>query len=203
MKLRFSPTSPFVRKVMVTAHETGQADKLEPVPTNPWDPETDLPKDNPLGKVPALVTDMGETLYDSIVICEFLDSRHDGPQIFPADGVARWKALKLHALGDGILEAAVLRFIETARRPEEFRWAPWIERQNGKMAAAFDWMEANADSLTGPVTIGHIALGCALGYADFRFPEDDWRGKRPKLTDWYDTFAERESMQATVPQDPS
>jgi glutathione S-transferase len=203
MKLRHSPTSPFVRKVMVTAMETGQADDLETVGTNPWDPQTDLPEDNPLGKVPALMTDMGETLYDSIVICEFLDSRHDGPKLFPSDGVARWKALKLHALANGVLDAAVTVFIEIARRPEELRWAAWVERQNAKIDRALDWLEANADSFTGPVTIGHISLGCALGYLDFRFADTDWRVSRPKLAEWYGTFAARQSMQATVPQDPA
>jgi glutathione S-transferase len=187
---------------MVTALETGQADSLEKLGTNPWDPETDLPEDNPLGKVPALVTDLGETLYDSIVICEYLDSLHAGAKLFPAEGVARWKALKLHALADGILDAAVTVFIENARRPEELRWGGWVERQHSKVDRALNWLEANADSLTGPVTIGHVTLGCALGYLDFRFADTDWRGARPKLAEWYETLAGRESMQATVPQDP-
>ena len=203
MKLRYSPSSPYVRKVTVTAIETGLDDRIERIATNPWDPASDLPDDNPLGKVPALVTENGETLYDSAVICEYLDSLHDGAKLFPADGVARWKALKLHALGDGILEAAVLCFVENARRPEELRWSGWLDRQKEKIGRALDWLEGEAGSLTGPLTIGHITVASALAYLDFRMPEDDWRPGRERLAEWFGQMNARPSMQATIPANPT
>lgn len=202
MKLRYSPTSPYVRKVVVTAAETGLADRIELVRTNPNDPKTDLPQDNPLGKVPALVTDEGETLFDSPVICEYLDGLHAGKNLFPLSGPARWKVLRQQALADGILDAAVLCLLES-RRPEALRSADWKERQKGKIARALDAVEAEADDLTDEVTIGTVTLGCALGYLDFRFAQDDWRPGRPKLAAWYEGFAKRPSMVASVPREPA
>jgi len=128
MKLRFSPTSPYVRKVRIVALEAGI--DLELIPTAPWAPDTDLPKDNPLGKVPALLTDGGEAIYDSPVICEYLDSQHSGRKLIPAAGGERWRQLCLQALADGILDAAVSARIELAMRPEDKRWPQWVERQN-------------------------------------------------------------------------
>ena len=133
MKLRYSPTSPYVRKVLVCAKERGLDGRIEPVPTNPTDPKTDLAKYNPLVKVPALVLDDGEVLYDSPVICDYLDSLHDSEPLIPAAGPARWAALRQQALADGILDAAILRMIETTRRPEALRWAGWSERQRLKI----------------------------------------------------------------------
>ena len=112
MKLRSSPTSPYVRKVLVTLAETGQQDRVEAISTNPWDPATDLPRFNPLGKVPALILDDGVVLVDSPVICEYLDSLHDGDRLFPAAGPARWRVLRQQALADGILDAAILRLLD-------------------------------------------------------------------------------------------
>ncbi|MEK7820711.1 MAG: glutathione S-transferase N-terminal domain-containing protein, partial [Pseudomonadota bacterium] len=116
MKLRFSPTSPYVRKVCVVALETGLFARLDLAPTNVWAADTDIGRDNPLGKVPALATDGGEVLFDSPVICEYLDSLHDGAKLFPAAGGARWTALRRQALADGILDASVLRFLENRRK---------------------------------------------------------------------------------------
>ncbi|MFQ6018355.1 MAG: glutathione S-transferase N-terminal domain-containing protein [Kiloniellaceae bacterium] len=200
MKLRYSTTSPYVRKVNVTAIELGLDGRIERILTDTRDPESGLIDDNPLGKVPALLTEEGEWLYDSPVICEYLDSLHGGPKIFPAAGPARWRALRRQALADGILDATILRMLETARRPEGLQWPDWITHQAGKVSRALDRLEA--ESLDGPLTIGQITVGCALGYLDFRFADEDWRGTRPKLAAWYETFARRPSMRETVPRLP-
>lgn len=202
MKLRFSPVSPYVRKVCVVAHETGLFGRIELVPTNVWAADTGIGRDNPLGKVPALTTDGGEVLFDSPVICEYLDSLHDGTRLFPAAGGARWTALRRQALGDGMLDASVLRLLEGKRHDGE-RSASWIERQRVAIGRALDALEDEAADLGRGVTIGHIAIGCALGYIDFRFPADNWRHRRPVLTGWYDEFARRPSMTRTVPKDPT
>jgi len=200
MKLRYSPTSPYVRKVSVTAIELGLADRIERVPTDTQDRNSGLAEHNPLGKIPALILDDGAVLYDSPVICEYLDTLHDGPRMFPAAGPERWAALRQQALADGLLDAAILRMIETLRRPEALRWQRWIARQTAKVMRAADQFEAEAASLDEPLTIGRVATGCALGYLDFRFPELDWRGGRPKLAAWYESFAQRPAMRQTTPK---
>jgi glutathione S-transferase len=201
MKLRNSTTSPYVRKVSVTALELGLDGRIEPIPTNTMDPKSDHAADNPLGKVPALITDDGERLYDSPVICEYLDSLHDGARIFPPAGEARWRALRLQALADGILDAAILKMLETRRRPEALRWDGWIKLQGGKIGRALDQLEREAEALAGPLTIAQIAAGCALGYLDFRFPGEAWRATRPALAAWYEGFAQRPSMRQTGPRE--
>jgi glutathione S-transferase len=200
MKLRYSPTSPYVRKVLITAIETGQDNVIERVPTNPWDPETDLPDDNPLGKVPALTVDERMTLFDSPVICEYLCSRVGAP-LMPQGGIDRWRVLRLQALCDGILDAAVLRLLET-KRPEEIQKPDWIERQQRVIGRALDNLEKDVGNWSDEVTLGQITAGAALGYLDFRFPGDEWRNGRPALAKWYESFSQRPSMQQTVPADP-
>ncbi len=206
MKLRYSPTSPYVRKVSVTAIELGLRERIERIPTDTQDRDSGLAEHNPLGKVPALILDDGGLLYDSPVICEYLDSLHGGPRIFPAAGPERWTALRQQALGDGILDAAILCMLEMVRRPDEFRWQRWIDHQTAKVVRAVGRLETEAaefeGGLEGPLTIGQIAAGCALGYLDFRFPELDWRAGRPKLAAWYENFAQRPSMRQTMPKTP-
>lgn len=202
MKLRYSPTSPYVRKVMITVLETGLAAEIERVPTNVWDPETDIATDNPLGKVPALITGGGETLYDSPVICEYLDSLHDGLKLFPPVGGPRWTALRRMALADGILDAGVARRLEELR-PAAERSPAWIERNWRTVRRGLDALEEEAGALDGPVTIGHIAIGCALGWLAFRFPAEPWHTGRPALLAWYERFSLRGSMRETEPQDPA
>ena len=201
MKLRYSPLSPFVRKVTVTLIEIGLEDKVERIPTDVWDPETDIAKDNPLGKIPTLITDDGKALYDSPVICEYLDGLHDGDKLFPASGQARWRALGLQALGDGMSEAGVLKLLET-RRPEEMQYEKWMARQTAAVLRAMDSLESDADGLEGAPTIGHVAVGCSLGWLDFRFADLGWRQDRPGLAEWFEGFSERPSMTATVPKEP-
>ena len=202
MKLRYSPTSPYVRKVSVTAIELGLAGRIERIPTDTQDRDSGIAEQNPLGKVPALILDDGGVLYDSPVICEYLDSLHDGPKLFPAEGPERWTALRQQALGDGILDAAILRMLEMVRRPEKLRWQGWIAHQTAKVTRALDQFEAESATLADPLTIGHITAGCALGYLDFRVPETDWRDGRPKLAAWYENFAQRPALRETVPQAP-
>jgi len=201
MKLMYSPTSPYVRKVMILAIERGLDRKIEKLPqaASPMGGNKVLEKANPLGKVPALELDNGMTLFDSPVICEYLDSKHRGDKLFPASGARRWKALRLQAIGDGILDAALLARYETAMRPEKLRWTDWLDGQKRKLAQALDQLEKEAKDLAGGLTIGQVTVACALGYLDFRFGDMNWRKGRPKLAAWYDKFSRRKSMQATIP----
>jgi glutathione S-transferase len=198
MKLRHSPRSPFVRKVMVVAHEHGLADRIELVATSlsPLQGNDQLALENPLMKVPSLITDNGEVLFDSPVICEYLDDMASGPKLFPAAGPARWTALRQQALADGILEAIILCAYETTR-PEDRRWSAWTD---GQMKKAHQGLAAaEHEDFSGPLTIGPIAIGCMLGYLDLRFPEDGWRRRHPTLASWYENFETRPSMEATKP----
>lgn len=199
MKLRYSAASPFVRKVMTTAHETGLVDQIELVATNVWAPDTDIGEDNPVGKVPTLVTDGGEILYDSSVICEYLDSLHDGQKLFPASGGARWQALRLNALGDGMCETGIRRVLEGRLWPESPR-QDWIDRANSTLKLCFKSLEDEIDALSGPVTIGQISVACALGWLDFRASDLGWRDDCPALADWFTGFSGRPSMVATEPK---
>jgi glutathione S-transferase len=199
MKLRYSPTSPYVRKVTVTAIETGLHDRIERVPTDIREQSDALLADNPLGKVPTLITDEGLPLFDSRVICEYLDSLHDGHKLFPADVPARWRTLRLMALGDGILDAGVLRRFESLR-PDREQSPTWIERQKSKVLRGLDMLEREVPRFNRQITIGQITVGCCLGWLDFRFgTTEDWRIGRPLLADWYSMFMVRRSMAATVP----
>jgi glutathione S-transferase len=203
MKLRYHPASPYVRKCLVLAEEVGLAGRLEIVPTVTSDPANGLANDNPLGKIPALTPDDGETLFDSPVICEYLDSLHNGAKLFPASGPARWTALRRQALADGLLDAALLRRYESMR-PAGEQSPTWDEKQKATIGRALDVLEAETDRLgdpAKPVDIGLIAIGCALGYLDFRFAKDEWRRGRPKLTRWFEGFAKRPAMAATMPKD--
>jgi glutathione S-transferase len=202
MKLRYSAASPYVRKVRVVAIEKGLAGKIENVPTqvSPNKDSTDVAGDNPLMKVPSLTTDDGLSLYDSPVICEYLDAQGSGPALFPPSGKARWTALRRQALGDGILDAALLSRYETFLRPKEFLWKDWVDGQQRKVKAGLDSLEQEADSFGKGVDIGLITIGCALGYLDFRFAADEWRKGHPKLAAWYEGFSARPSMRETVPQ---
>jgi glutathione S-transferase len=199
MKLRYSPTSPYVRKVLVCAIERNLDAGIERITTNTADPKNDLPSVNPLGKVPALILDGGEVLYDSPVICEYLDSLHKGQPLIPLAGPARWTVLRRQALADGILDAAILRMLETVRRPEALRWPTSIELQSGKMKRGVEALNKEAPSFGGSVDLGTIAVGCALGYLDFRFAADNWRNEAPALASWYEGFAQRPAMQRTRP----
>ncbi len=200
MKLRYSLASPFARKVLITGLETGLDSRIERIPTDAWAPDTDLPRDNPLCKVPALITDGGEHLYDSPVICEYLDSLHAGSKLFPPTGEARWTALRRQALADGIMDAAVASRTESTNRPAEYRWTGWLDRQGRAIARAVDTLETEAPGLAGTFSIGEIAVVCALGYLDYRLPALAWRQDHPRLASWYALQQDRASVAATVPR---
>lgn len=201
MKLFHSPASPYVRKCMVVAHETGLAARIELLPSaaHPVNRDRSIVERNPLGKVPTLITDEGDALYDSRVICEYLDARA-GARLFPAAGPARWRALTDQALGDGILDAALLVRYETAMRPEPLRWSDWSAGQLDKIHTGLARVEAQAEGLADRVDIGTITLGCVLGYLDLRFPQLAWREGHPRTAAWFEGFNARPSMQATVPK---
>jgi glutathione S-transferase len=199
MKLYYGPTSPYVRKVRVFAIETGLMDRIDLARVNitPVGPDASLCADNPVGKIPTLVRDDGGALYDSRVICEYLDGLHDGARMFPDNGEARWSALRRQALADGILDAAVGTRYETSLRPENLRWPDWIEGQMQKVRRSLDGVEA--ESLGETLDIGTISVACALGYLDFRYPDEGWRDTRPELAAWFEKIDARTSMSQTRP----
>lgn len=201
MKLWYSPPSPFARKARVAAIELGLADRIELVdtPVVPIKPNPELIPENPLVKVPALQTDDGTVLYDSRTICEYLDALAGGGRLFPASGAERWDALRRQSLGDGIMDAGILRRYELVLRPEPLRWADWLAGQQAKILFALDAAEREAGGWGEAFDIGHITLACALGWLDFRFAEFDWRAKRPALGNWYARVAARPSLAQTVP----
>ena len=185
---------------MVTLHETGLVDEVELVPTSaaPVGASTAPTALNPLGKVPTLERADGPTLYDSRVISRYLDDLTGG-KLYPAKP-RLWETLTLEATADGISEAAVLMVYEGRMRPDEVRFAPWVEGQWSKVARGLDAIEARWIShLAAPLDAAQIALGCALGYLDLRHNVRAWRTGRPALAAWFDRFAERPSMQATRP----
>src|SRR5277367_6682375 len=200
VKLYHSPSSPYVRKVRICAIARGLGDRIELVPCNPNTSPVALLADNPLSKVPTLVTDDGMALFDSPVICEYLDSLGEALPMFPASGAARWRALKLQAMGDGILDACVPRRMEMQRPQDEGR-AGVIARMLATVERTLDALEAHVPHRA--VDIGSITVACALGYLDFRFPQQPWRGARPTLAAWFAAFSEHPAVGATVPAEPT
>jgi glutathione S-transferase len=194
MKIAYSPASPYVRKAMACAIARGV--NIETWTVGTTDPAL-LPV-NPLSKVPSLITDDGMALYDSPVICEYLDSIGDAPKLFPAAGPARWTALRRQALGDGMMDASQPRRREVALPQDQGR-AEYIVLQQGKVARALDVLEAEADQLGPLTTIGEITIACALGYLDFRFPHEPWRPGHPKLEAWYAKVVALPPMARTMP----
>jgi len=202
MKLYFSPTSPYVRKVMAVAMEAGVNDRIECVSAevSPVKRNTEVGVHNPLAKLPTLVTDDGLALYDSRVICEYLAAQTaSGRALFPAAGTARWQALADQALADGLLDAAILVLYESKARPEALRWPEWRNGQLDKIRASVQAIEARADSLAGRVDIGTLAIACALGYLDLRYADLQWRNAAPRAAAWFAEFAARPSIRDTAP----
>jgi glutathione S-transferase len=203
MTLHWSPRSPYVRKVMIAAHEMGLQDRLRTVRTvvGGTTPHRELMRINPLGKIPTLELEDGSVLYDSPVICEYLDTLHDGGKLFPATWPERGVALRRLALGDGMLDAA-LPWLGERFRPPEKQSQPHMDLWRAKLLACVDALEQEADALgEGALTIGHVAIGVALGYLDFRFDELHWRDGRPRLAAWQATFIQRPSVLANPPID--
>lgn len=198
LTLRTSPASPFGRKCHIAAIEVGLEDRIAIHPTAPTDPASGLWGQNPLAKIPTLLLEDGTAVFDSRVICELLDGLHAGPKLFPAQGDARWAALRLQAIGDGICDAAVARRGESLR-PEGEKSPKALAYQRANIDRACDWLEASSAALDGPLTIGAIAVAVALGYLDFRFAHEPWREGRPLLAAWHAAFSDRPSWRATAP----
>jgi len=202
MQLFDNPASPYCRKVNVLLRETGQLDDVTMVAAggHPTDPGSLPIAQNPLGKIPTLTRDDGPALFDSRVICRYLDARAGG-KLYPEARL--WDTLTLEATADGIMEAAVLMVYETRSRAEAHRSSDWVEAQWSKIARALDMLESRWIShLQGPLDMGQIAVGCALGYLDFRHPDRAWRHGHDTLAAWEASFKSRESMAATVPFAP-
>ncbi len=201
MKLYMNKLSPFARKVRILALEAGIADRIEEIDTvvSPVAANETLARENPLTKIPALVTDKGDTFYDSPVICEYLDTLHKKRKFLPGTGPQRFVAMRCQALTDGILDAAVLCRYETALRPEGLRWKDWIEGQKRKVFGGLRVLEAEADSWGDEFGIAQIGAACVLGYLDFRFPDWDWRARHPKLKSWFERASRRPSVSSTMP----
>jgi glutathione S-transferase len=201
MKLRYSPASPFVRKVWLAVCELGLEDKVERIPTNPLKREDVTGSPNPLGKVPALETDDGQLLYDSPVIIDYLDSEHGGNRLIPARGPDRWTALRRQSLADGIMEASVLCFIEGMRKPER-QSGGWIAHNRAAVARGLAALEGEADSLGGNADVGTLSIAVMLELLTMQMADLDWRTDCPKLGVWFDGFSQRASMQSTALVDP-
>jgi glutathione S-transferase len=196
MKVYYSPFSPFVRKVLVCAAELGIEVERLPSAANPITRDQTIVQTNPLGQVPTLFADDDTPLYDSRVICEYLDTLAGGNRLFPPAGPARWQRLVEQSAADGLLDAALLMRYEQVLRPDELRFAPWQRGQHEKVTSTLEHFEAWAPTFGGRVDIGTISIACALGYLDLRFPEEPWR-ERPGLSAWYQDFSERASMVAS------
>lgn len=208
MKLYTSAPSPFVRKVMVAAHELGLASQITAVPAvlSPIAPDATVSSKNPLGKIPTLELDDGTVIYDSRVICEYFDTLHGERKLVPENGAARFACLRVEALADGILDAGILIRYETFLRPEPLRWAAWVQGQCDKVLAAVGALESERASFGRDIDLGQIATACALGWLDFRKPLEsdprgapDLRARAPRLYEWYEHARKRPSFAATEP----
>lgn len=193
--------SPFARKVRILAREKGLSDLIEEsaVTVSPVSVKEALARENPLAKLPVLVIDGGECLFDSAVICEYLDTLHRGRKAFPESGLDRFRTLRQQALCDGMLDAAILCRYELALRPIELRWDQWIEGQKAKIFGGLAVLEAEADSWPDEFEMVQIGAVCVLGYLDFRFPDWDWRLAHPQLDAWYRSASVRPSVLETAP----
>jgi glutathione S-transferase len=203
MTLFHNPLSPFVRKVMVLLHETGQQDRvaLQDCVLTPVSPDAALNLDNPLGKIPALRLADGTVIHDSRVILDYLDHQHVGNPLIPCEGSARWRRLTLASMADGIMDAAVLVRYEQALRAPEKHWEEWLEAQREKILRGLAVLEREAIAeLTSHFDVAAISVACALGYLDLRFPDLGWRDANPQLANWYFAVSQRPSMIATQPK---
>ena len=202
MQLYFGGTSPYVRKVVVAAIECGLDDRIERDETFPWDASTTYGGVNPVGKVPAWITDEGQVLYDSPGIIEYLDSLHDGSKLIPPSGPERFEQLRIAALADGMMDAVILLFSELTRRPPELHWQYWDERQRNTVARSLDALEVDAKGFEREKPgIAQITTACGVGWIEFRLSVlgIDFRDGHPVLAEWFDAFSQRASMQSSMP----
>ena len=197
MKLLYQTHSPYARKTLVFAHEAGLAQAIEVIhhETSPTRRNEEVYAQNPLGKVPVLIRPGQPVIFDSIVICEYLDTLHGGRRLIPAEGEARWQALRVQAIAQGLNDAGGALRWETIRRPPELRYAPLQQGFAQKLISSYDWLERELDVGT-PVHVGHIALATALSWLEFR-ELPGFRESRPRLAQWFEEFEKRDSMRAT------
>ena len=197
MKLLYQTHSPYARKALVFAHEAGLAQRIEVVhqETSPMRRNEHVFAENPLGKVPVLVRPGLPPIFDSDVICAFLDTLHEGRKLIPAEGEARWQALRVQAVAQGLADAGIALRWETVRRPQALRYPPLRDGYAEKLLASYDWLERELDH-DSPRHVGHIALATVLSWIEFReLPA--FRENRPQLAAWFDAFEARPSMRAT------
>lgn len=199
MTLFYSVTSPFARKVRIIAREKNLTGLITETLANPMENPAALLSANPLGKIPALLRDDGMTLYDSPVICAYLDSISNGPRLIPADGEPRWLVLRAEALADGLLDAAVSCMFET-RRPSNEQSPAAIVRWKEQIRRAVLEMDKQLALLPTDLNLGQIAFACALGYLDLRHADIAWRAAAPALAEWFAAFEQRDSLRDTRPQ---
>lgn len=206
MKLHFNPASPYVRMVRVTAAEVGLADEIELVHTGmvlPNEAHAAVTADNPLGKIPTLVTDHGHALYDSRVICEYLAHRGGDKDLYPDEPVQRFHILTLQTLAQGICDAAILYRYEMFMRPEELRWQSWADRQMQRMKAAVAEIDANWSETLSSLNGASISVAVMCSYLDFRFPDIGWKNDHKALAEFYEEFSKRPSMTSTGLANPT
>jgi glutathione S-transferase len=198
MQIYFSPTSPYVRKCMVTAQEVGLADLIEllPASAHPVNRDAAILATNPLGKVPTFITDDGVALYDSRVICEYLNTLGQG-RLLPKEGAARWQALTLQALGDGLLDAALLVRYENHVRPEALRWPDWVSGKMNAMHTSLHYLDQHPEVFEADFHLGLLTVGCALWYLDVRYDDLQWRTRYPTLAKAVEPILHRSSMKMT------
>lgn len=198
MKLYHMPNSPFARKVVAVARETGQASGIELIETLvvPISPNMMVTEMNPLTRIPVLILPDGQQLVDSRVICEFLDSQHDGAKMIPAEPPARFERLQEQALADGVVEAISIVIYEYFVRPKELTWKAWQRAHINKARRTVVHFNQTARDLAGRVDIGTISIACALAVIDYACPDVDWRSEAPDLAAWYADFSQRPSLSA-------
>lgn len=197
MKLYIATASPYARKALITALECGVRDRLTIVPINPHESRPDFVALNPYSKVPTLVLDDGTVLLESILICEYLDHLAGNGKVLPMPGPERFRILRKHSLGNGLMDASVTRRLEILRAVEPDRTKN-MTRQIAATKRGLDALESEADRLGQEPDLGNICIAAALSYLDFRFSDDRWPDKRPRLEGWYGKFAQRDSMLATA-----
>lgn len=197
MQLYMVGASPYARKVRAAAEQLGLSDRFEIIIANPHHRPPELVAKNPLSKIPTLVDADGHAHCDSYAICEYLDAQTDAFDLIPATGQPRQEVQFRHSLAHGIMECAVIRRLESLRATEKDR-AAWMKRQSLTIGRVLDWFEVDA-SLDGPSTLDRLTLGAALGFLDFRFPEDAWRENRPRLAKWFETYEQTPPMAKTRP----
>ena len=203
MKLHHNPASPFVRMVRMTAYELGIAEEMELIHTGTFLPIAEheaVARDNPLGKIPALVTAHGHQLHDSRVICKYLVHHAGDKSLLPDEPVARFRILTLQSIAIGIADSGVSLRYETFLRPEQLRWPEWIDRQTSRINSTLDGLEEDWTEDLAEVTLGSIAVAAVLGYLDFRWPDWGWRDGRSNLASFYEGFSQRPSMTQTLPE---